>query len=128
MNYDRLWGERSFLMSQVQGWLVVVASFGSAIAAAGGAPGIYVAIAAAIPGTVILIDRNFGFTRRAQWHWLQESKLRELEHALKYQGAKVADVSKKYATLRTDMEKIFPLAAPDIARRPDRVPHAGDPP
>jgi hypothetical protein len=116
MKRDRFFGRVTFNAAQLQGWLTVVASFGSAIAAAAGARGLVVAVAAAIPGTVILIDRNFGFARRAQWHWSSQGKLRELEHALKFQGAKVADISKKYTALRIEMDEKFPFT-------PTNLPH-----
>jgi hypothetical protein len=106
---NHFWGAAGYNVSQLQGWLTVVASFGSAIAAAAKAPSIIVAIAAAIPGTVILMDRNFGFARRAQWHWSSANKLLELVHALKYQGGKVCEISKKYTALRQEMEEKFPI-------------------
>jgi hypothetical protein len=99
---DRLWGDQCFITSQVLGWLVVVASFGSAIAAASHAPALVVAIAAAIPGTVILIDQRFDFARQAQWHWMQENEIRELEHALSFtrSGQRSFGV-KRYSRIRS---------------------------
>jgi hypothetical protein len=114
-NRDERWGGRNFIIAQIQGWITIVASFGSAIAAAAKAPSIAVAIIAAVPGTVILIDRNFGFMRRAQWHWLEAAKLLQLEHALNYQGAKVDEISKRYTSLRADMEEKFPITGPDLS-------------
>jgi hypothetical protein len=111
---DRLWGDQCFITSQVLGWLVVVASFGSAIAAASHAPALVVAIAAAIPGTVILIDQRFDFARQAQWHWMQENEIRELEHALSFQGAKVADISRKYTALLKEMERKFTISPQNL--------------
>jgi hypothetical protein len=107
------WGDQNFVTSQVQGWITILASFGSAIAAAAKANSVAVAIIAAIPGTVILIDRNFGFARRAQWHWESYYKLLELEHELKYNGAQVSDISKRYISLRTEMSQKFPITPPD---------------
>src|SRR5260370_2809366 len=95
-NLDLRWGDENFAIAQVRGWITIIASFGSAIAAAAKGPSIAVAITAAIPGTVILIDRNFAFVRRAKWHWLSYHKLLGLEHELKYQGAQVSDISKRY--------------------------------
>jgi len=116
--HDCRWAMQTFSFAQVQGWVAVVASFGSAIAATAHAPRIIVAIIAAVPGAVILLDRNFAFARRAQWHWLLEDKVRELEHALKYQKAEISETSKRYASLMTKMEESFPITAPVVSLEP----------
>jgi hypothetical protein len=103
-------GNRNYVVAQIQGWLTVVASFGSAIAAAAKAPSIAVAIIAAIPGTVILIDRNFGFGRRAKWYWEEYEKLYQLELALTYEGAQVSDISKRYGEIKAEMTAKWPTS------------------
>jgi hypothetical protein len=117
--YNSRWGCQNFWIAQAQGWVALVASFGSGIAAAyAHTPRIIVAIIAAVPGALILLDRNFAFARRAQWHWLLEDKVRELEHALKYQKAEISETSKRYASLMTKMEESFPITAPVVSLEP----------
>ena len=92
---DERWAKRNFLLSQLFVWSAILASFGSAILSATGSVNrIVVAIFAAIPGTVIVIERSFSFSRRANWHHIMRARLLQLENSVKYEGACIESVSK----------------------------------
>jgi|SRR2546430_15891576 len=106
---DERWAKRNFFLSQVFLWSAILASFGSAILSATGSVNrIVVAIFAAIPGTVIVIERSFSFSRRANWHHIMRARLLQLENSVKYEGASIESVSQAFAALFLEMEQKYP--------------------
>jgi hypothetical protein len=109
---DNHWGVQCFIIAQIFLWLAIMASFGAAIASATGSVSpIIIAVLAAIPGTVIVIDRSFSFARRSSWHHLMRARLEQLENALRYEGASVESVSKALGELFLEMEPRYPGAS-----------------
>ncbi|MBI4189613.1 MAG: hypothetical protein HY525_03640 [Betaproteobacteria bacterium] len=106
---DEKWGRLDFMWAQVFTWLAILASFFSAILAAAEAmPKLALAFLAAVPGTVIVIEKSFSFARRARWHWEMMAGLDQLLNALSYEGATIQEISKKLGEFRRDMETRFP--------------------
>lgn len=107
--YDEKWGKADFTWAQSITWAAILASFGSAIASAtGDAPPFALALFAAIPGTVIVIEKSFVFARKAQWHWTMGVRLQKLENALKFEDAKVDETSRQLSELRIEMWEKWP--------------------
>ena len=105
----KTWASKNFLIAQTFTWLAVLASFGSAIAAATEkVNSILLAIFAAVPGTVILIDKSFSFARRASWYYMKRAKVQQLRNSLSFEGAQTADVSQKFSELTIKLEEEFP--------------------
>jgi hypothetical protein len=90
-----------------------------------------IAIFAAIPGTVIVIERSFSFARRADWHHIMRAQLLQLENSAKYEGASMESVSKAFAELFLEMERKYPGVSTeglgDLASGPKREPIASHP-
>jgi hypothetical protein len=107
-HYDSTWGSRNFCIAQTFVWLGVGSSFGSSIAAALKAPPWIVAIAAAVPGIVIIVDRSFSFAARGRWHDLLSTNIGALARALKYEGAAEKEISQKFSELLKASEKSYP--------------------
>ena len=120
LGYDKKWGERDFIFAQIFVWLAILASFFTAIlAAADAAPNLVLAFLAAIPGTVIIIEKSFSFGRRTRWHWEMVAGLDELLNQLKYEGAKADEISKKLSSFRKEMEAGYPgMSVEGITERP----------
>jgi hypothetical protein len=109
--FDQFWAVTNFIFSIVVATATVLASFLSAIiAAADIAPPITVAILAAIPGTVIVIEGNFLFTKRWRWHNAMENRYRAFENQLLFEGADIAIVSKELSIFLASMEEKYPKA------------------
>lgn len=107
--YDDKWASRDFTLAQTVLWMAILCSFFTAILAAGDAvPKLLLGFLTAIPGTAILIDKNFSFARRARWHWDMVAKLDQFANQLQFEGAKVEEVSKQLGEFRVQMEANFP--------------------
>jgi hypothetical protein len=106
---DERWSKSYFFWSQVLLWFAILASFGSAIASATkSVPSILVAIFAAIPGTIIVVERSFSFSHRASWHRIMRARLLMLENSLRYEGASIESVSKAFGELFLEMHPKYP--------------------
>jgi hypothetical protein len=113
--FDQKWGDRCYLFSLFFIGLAICASFGSAVVAAvSNVPPVALALLAAIPGTVILIERGFSLAPRARWHWASVARLRELENALSFEGVSVEEASKRFSTLRITMDAKYPGVSTEI--------------
>ena len=107
--FDDRWQLWNFVFYQLFLGLSIVASFVSAIVAASNlASPIVVAVLAAIPGTVIVIDRGFMFCRRWRWHNTVSTELEALERQMLIEGVSVKEVSQAMSNLMIDMEKLYP--------------------
>ena len=106
---DVRWGGFNFCIAQAFLWIAILGSFGAAIAAATNTVSpIIISVCAAIPGTVIVIDRSFSFARRSSWHHMMRARLDQLENSLRYEGASVESVSKALGDLFMEMEARYP--------------------
>ena len=106
---DERWGAFNFVIAQTFLWIAILGSFGAAIAAATNSVSpLIIAVCAAIPGTVIVIDRSFSFARRSSWHHLMRARLDQLENSLRYEGVPVESVSKALGELFIEMESRYP--------------------
>lgn len=113
---DEKWARDNFLYAHVVTWIAILSSFGAAIASATDKVSpVIVAIFAAVPGTIIVIERSFAFARRASWHHLMRGNLQRLENELRYQGKPVSDVAAQYSDLFLRMEPQYPGLAGDGA-------------
>lgn len=109
MSHDDKWASRDFTLAQTFLWLAILSSFFTAIlAAADAVPDLILGFLAAIPGTAILVDKNFSFAQRARWHWEMVARLDQLMNQLQFQGASVEDVANQLGMLRVEMEERFP--------------------
>lgn len=106
---DEKWARIDFVFAQAFVWLAILASFFSAILAAGDAvPKLVLAFLAAVPGTVIVVEKSFSFAQRARWHWEMMVGLDQLVNALEYENAPIEQVSKQLSEFRRKMETKFP--------------------
>ncbi len=114
---DDRWARLDFSLAQLFLWLAILASFVSAaLAAADTIPKLWLALLAAIPGTVIVVDKSFSFAKRARWHWEMSSRLERLLLKLQFEGKSVAEVAAEYGDLRVEMEDKFPgMSAEGVA-------------
>ena len=120
---EAIWARRNFYIAQLFVWLAIISSFGTAIASATNkVPSIIIALLAAIPGTIILIDKNFSFARRAQWHYVMRAKLEQLENSLRFESATPEATSKAYSSITIEMEQTYPgmdgSGLADILKKP----------
>lgn len=107
--YDDKWARVDFMLAQLFVWLAILSSFLTAIlAVADVVPKLVLAMLAAIPGAVILVDKSFSFARRARWHWDMVAKLDQFSNQLQFEDAKVEEVSKRLGEFRFEMEAKFP--------------------
>ena len=107
--HDDKWARTDFILAQLFVWLAILSSFLTAIlAVADVVPKLVLALLAAIPGAVILVDKSFSFARRARWHWDMVAKLDQFSNQLQFEEARVEDVSKQLGEFRFDMEAKFP--------------------
>jgi hypothetical protein len=111
---DERWRRLNFFWGQVSIWAAIVSSFGTAIAAATNQlPHVLIAIFAAIPGGVILIERSVGLNHRAKWFSVMVAKAERLEYALRFEGASVESISRDFSEMRVETEKSSPLTTTD---------------
>lgn len=116
IDHDERWARLDFLCAQIFVWLTILASFFTAIlAAAEAVPPLLLAFLAAIPGTVIVIEKSFAFSRRARWHWAMVAALEEYKSKLEFQNADVAEVAKLFGEFRKVMEDSFPILYADVS-------------
>jgi hypothetical protein len=107
--FDNKWRERNYHFAQLTIWASVMASLASSIAVAvGKLPAWFVAILAAIPAFMAVINGKFLFYQRSRWHGAEFLNLQELAHKLRFQGASAADVSAEYCKLRRESEPHYP--------------------
>lgn len=106
---DQTWEKWDFIIAQCLLWLAILSSFISAIVVAGDqASKMVSALLAAIPATVIVIDKSFSFARRSRWHSLMYLRLDELVNDLQFRSRPVEEVAAKLSKLRLEMEQSFP--------------------
>ena len=106
---DEKWDRWDFILAQGFLWPAILSSFVSAIVvAAGEMPKMFAALLAAIPATVIVVDRSFSFARRSKWHSLMYLRLDELVNDLQFRGRPTDEVAAKLSKLRLEMEASFP--------------------
>ena len=111
---DQKWGRVDFICAQLFIWLTILASFLTAIlAAADEAPAWLIAILAAVPGTAIVVEKSFSFSKRARWHWEMVAALEELQRKLKYQNSSVKEIARQLSSYRSLMEISFPALNTD---------------
>lgn len=116
IDHDERWAKLDFLCAQIFVWLTILASFFTAILAAAEAVSpLLLAFLAAIPGTVIVIEKSFAFSRRARWHWTMVATLEEYKNKLEFQSADVGEVSKLLSEFRKAMEESFPILYADVS-------------
>jgi hypothetical protein len=107
--FDDRWQFWNFVGYQIFLGLSIIASFGSAIVAASSlASPVVVAILAAIPGTVIVLDRGFMLSRRWRWHNTMSTKLLVLEQRLLLENTSIEEVSSAMSALLIEMESAYP--------------------
>jgi hypothetical protein len=109
------WGRISFYIAQTFAWLTVVASFAAAVLSAGGLltdHRFLVAVLAAIPGAVIVVDKRFAFAKRAQWHNVLGARVERIENALLFEGKSVRDASQELSGLLEAMYEVYPSTIP----------------
>jgi hypothetical protein len=105
---SRRWGIYDFLVAKASYWAAIVASFLATIAVSTGRSGTVVAIVAAVPGVVIIIDRTFHFADRAAWHWRYVALAKAIGRKLRFEGVTLAQVSRAFSELEIEMEKVRP--------------------
>lgn len=118
---DAIWGRWDFIIAQCFLWIAIVASLGTALVIAFAQQPIskpITAIFAAIPGTVIVIDRTFSFAHRARWHRELYLRLDELANDLEFRDFPVRDVAERLSALRIKMQETFPGMASDHIKVP----------
>jgi len=119
LHYDSTWKKRNDRIAYTFVWLGILASIGSSIAAALKAPPWIVAIAAAIPGIVITVDRSFRFAARGRWHDVLCINIGALAGALKYEGAAEKEISQKFSELLKASQESYPtLSITDFKTKP----------
>jgi hypothetical protein len=102
---NRVWWLVNFVVAQTSYWVAIASSFGSAIAISiDNLPKIFIAVLAAIPGVVILVESTFRYSQRADWHSLYSQKLRGLIRQLKFEVNKIEEISKNLSDLEAEME------------------------
>lgn len=110
------WARTDFMLAQVFTWLAILASFLSAILTAGETlkdNKLLLALLTAIPGTVIVIEKSFGFAKRARWHWEFEAALDKLHTQLTFGKKPIEQAAQEYGDLRVSMEVTFPAGGPE---------------
>ncbi len=108
---DDRWQLWNFIFYQIVLGISIIASFISAIVAASNLVSpIIVAILAALPGTVIVIDRGFMFSSRWRWHNTMSTKLLALEQRLLFDAETSAkEISEEMTDLLIKMETAYPV-------------------
>ncbi|WP_308365090.1 MULTISPECIES: hypothetical protein [unclassified Microbulbifer] len=107
--------KRYFLMTQIFAWIAIGASFASVLAATAKSPVVMTAIIAAIPGTVLLVDKAFGYGPRSAWHYSYRISLLELCDKLDYQHVPAEQVSLELALIRKNMQGTYPMVSVSAA-------------
>lgn len=107
--HEEKWAKVDFCTTQILGWTTIISSLATAILSAQGVSGISIACLAAIPGTILVIDRSFNFSRRARWHWEKLAAIRSFKYSLLYEAAELPVISKKYREYCIKMESAFPV-------------------
>ena len=67
-----------------------------------------VALVAAIPAFVLLLQRTFKWEQRAEWHWDYRRRLIALQRELRDQGLRAEEASRKLNRLEEDLAGSFP--------------------
>ncbi|UVM36040.1 hypothetical protein LOY28_14920 [Pseudomonas sp. B21-017] len=112
IGYDEKWARSDFFCAQIFVWLTILASFFAAIlTAAQAASALFLALLAAIPGTMIVIEKSFAFGKRARWHWEMVATLEGYKNKLIFQDADVGEVSILLSEFIKEMEKKFPIVS-----------------
>ena len=106
--YTKTWAKLNFAIAHVLFMLAIVASFGTTLIATTTASRVAVALLAAIPGLVILIDRAFSFGRRADWFYQYDNEIAALIRQLRDQDGDPAKVSQQLTATAKEMERLFP--------------------
>lgn len=102
------WERVDFMTSQVLTWVAIVTSFVASISAAYGEPKLLTVILAGLSGTLILIDKNFTFSKRATWNSQYRIEIDNLLRELEFKTSE--EVSKNLHDLQLTMERSFPNA------------------
>jgi hypothetical protein len=68
-------------------------------------------ITAALPGAVLLIERQFRYRLRSSWHEDYRARLRALERKLRDQASNERDVSDELSKLDLEMRSKYPKPA-----------------
>ncbi len=107
--FDNRYAWKHLHFANIFNWAAVLMSFGAAIVAARGTmPWWVTAALASGPGIIIVIFQRFSFYSRSRWHCMVETKLKALAHALEYEGADPAEVSKRFSAVMLEMEPQYP--------------------
>ena len=69
-----------------------------------------VALIAAIPAFVLLLQRTFKWEQRAEWHWDYRRRLRAIQREMRDQGLTAEEASKKLNKLEEELAGSFPGA------------------
>jgi hypothetical protein len=103
-------------------WAAVLSSSLAALTAATGLRKEIVAVLAAIPAFVLLVEKQFRYRERADWRFQYKRRLVGLLRELRDQGATPADVSKRVTLLEEEMDRTYPGASGLVvhAREADR--------
>jgi hypothetical protein len=97
------------LYAQLLVWIAILGSFGTAVASATElCPPLIIALCAAIPGTVIVIDKTLSFASRARlYHWMR-AEVECLKNGLQFQDVTTKDTVTAYNAIIREMTQRFP--------------------
>jgi len=106
--HDKFWGAANLYFAQILVWVVVLSSFGAAIAAMEKSPAILTASLAAIPGYVIVLSRNLNFMPLSRWHYKLAARLQAVEFSLQFENKTVEEVSREFSKVMGEFESYAP--------------------
>ncbi len=78
-----------------------------------------VALIAAVPAFVLLVQRTFKLEQRAEWHWDYRRRLIAIRRELRDQGLEPAAASRKLNQLEADLAGSFPGTSHPGSREQD---------
>lgn len=104
------WETRDFITSQLLVWFAIITSFVTTITAVLKAPTLLTAVLAGLSGVLILIDKNFTFSKRSTWNALYRIKLEKLKRELEFKDAEIEEIADQLTELDLKMERDFPNA------------------
>lgn len=70
---------------------------------------------AALPGVVLLIERQFAYRKRSAWHEEFKTRLRALERALAYEKIEEPEISRQLNALELKMNGKYPRPTEEAA-------------
>jgi len=77
-------------------------------------PAPWPALLAALPGVVLLVERQFAYRMRSAWHEEFKTRLRALERAVAYERIQEPEISRQLSALELEMNRKYPRPTENV--------------